>query len=183
MENKVSFSEQEKDLDAVWSWYEDQKLALKLYRNELIDSINNSKPVQERFTALTIAELREYFDESEMELEHLCAFNIISATEALLRIDFYKKVYQKRRSEVARAFREIHKKGNEISLERDILDTWKSIVVECKNDVSDLMGLMRYRHWLAHGRYWKPKLGMRYDVLVSYTISKRIFDFIESQHD
>lgn len=31
--------------------------------------------------------------------------------------------------------------------------------------LGELAGAFRYRHWLAHGRYWQPKLGRKYDYL------------------
>ncbi len=91
-------------------------------------------------------------------MEHLVCFGLISATEALLRSDFYKKVYNKEKSELAKIFRDIYKeKENRVSLESDIIENWK--ICTGKSDFSKFLISLKYRHWLAHGRYWTPKYG------------------------
>jgi hypothetical protein len=37
--------------------------------------------------------------------------------------------------------------------------------------IGELRGAFKFRHWLAHGRYWKPKFGRRYDFNDIYTIA------------
>jgi hypothetical protein len=41
--------------------------------------------------------------------------------------------------------------------------------------VSDFRGALSFRHWLAHGRYWTPKLGRRYAVRDVFEIAERLF--------
>lgn len=128
---------------------------------------------------MTTDELNDYFRDSEEELEHLICFDLISATEAVLRLDFYTKVYNKDKSNIGRTFRTLEKKkGNKISLEDDIIANWKEIVVARKNDFSNFLGLINYRHWLAHGRYWKPKIGQQYTPSIAYNIAENIFDIV-----
>jgi hypothetical protein len=48
--------------------------------------------------------------------------------------------------------------------------------------IGDLRGAFRFRHWLAHGRYWTPKLGRRYDfddVFALADLTLRSFPFYE----
>ncbi len=126
-------------------------------------------------------EINTYFDESQSELEHLVCFSIISATEAHLRIDFYNRVYSKDKTEIGRHFRKIFKtSGNRVSLEEDIIETWKQTLTIEKNDFSNFIGLLKYRHWLAHGRYWKPKFGQNYNPITTYDISENIFEIISN---
>ena len=109
----------------------------------------------------------------------MVCFDLISATEAVLRSDFYTKVYNKDKSEIGRKFRNIEKnKGIIISLENDIVESWEEIISSRKNDFSSFLSLLNYRHWLAHGRYWKPKLGQRYTPSITYNIAESIFDIV-----
>jgi hypothetical protein len=41
--------------------------------------------------------------------------------------------------------------------------------------IGDLKGAFKYRHWLAHGRYWEPKLGQKYDYYSVYILAESIF--------
>jgi len=83
-------------------------------------------------------------------------------------VDFLSRVYNKRKDPVSRDFRHIyvsrcdHNKAK-VRFEEDILDTWSEHRPEIRSDLGRLKGAMKYRHWLAHGRYWVPKIGWRYD--------------------
>lgn len=107
----------------------------------------------------------------------MVCFNLISATEAYLRLDFYARVYDRDKSSVGRKFRDIHKDvKNKVSLEDHIIEIWKAEFIDQKVYFSDFAGLLNYRHWLAHGRYWTPKLGRYYDAHLTYGIVEKIFD-------
>lgn len=177
---RVSLSGKEQSIAFIWSWYEDQREALFDFRTKIFTSvIVSSSAVHSKFIGLTIDELNDYFKNSEEELEHLVCFDLISATEAVLRSDFYARVYNRDKSELGRTFRGLERdKGNKISLEYDIIDNWKEIVYARKTDFSNFLGLIGYRHWLAHGRYWTPKLGQQYTPSVTYNIAESIFDIV-----
>ena len=175
-----SQSDDEKSLDTILSWYDDQVAALLYFKNKIVDVVVNSdqeNKIDAKFIDLTLNDLNEYFTNSVVELEYLVCFDLISATEALLRLDYNNRDNRKDKSSIGRIFRIIdRKKGNKISLEEDILEAWKD---ETNNgSFSHFSGILKYRHWLAHGRYWKPKLGRFYTVdnafVISYNILKTI---------
>lgn len=175
-----TFSGQELSIEFIWSWFEDQKEALMDFRTKVFKAITiTGESVNSKFFGFTIDELNEYFKKSTEEIEHLVCFNLISATEALLRSDFYTKVFNKDKSDIGRTFRELEKKKrNKISLEEDIIENWKETAISKKSDFSNFLGLLNYRHWLAHGRYWTPKLGQKYTPEITYEISENIFEII-----
>jgi hypothetical protein len=184
MAARISLSDRKPDLNKIWDWYEDQKVALKQFEDDVHDPLKMSMRIPDKFRKLSPDQLKEYFTWGREELDQLFSFDIISATEGLLRRDFYEKVQEKRKSDVARRFRKIHKeKGNKISLERDILHTWKDKEPAYKILFNELVSLLKYRHWLAHGRYWEPKFGQPYNTSTSYKISKKIFNFVDSRRD
>jgi hypothetical protein len=119
--SRISFSGHEMSIEDVWDWYEDQKEALRDFRKKIIGLITNNSSIDNKFLGFSRDEINEYFKESELELDRLVCFNLISATEAHLRLDFYTKVYNKDKSNIGRAFREVHNQmGNRISLEEHI---------------------------------------------------------------
>jgi hypothetical protein len=178
---KVSLSGSEKSIEDIWSWYEDQKEALRDFKNKITTAfLASPTSINDKFISLTFDELNDYFDNSVEELEHLVALDIISATEGTLRADFFSRVFEKDKSNLGREFRDIYKqKGNKVSLEEDIIESWKTHVAESKSDFGSLIGLLHYRHWLAHGRYWTlNKKGRRYSADETYGIAESIFDFV-----
>jgi hypothetical protein len=40
--------------------------------------------------------------------------------------------------------------------------------------IGDLRGAFNFRHWLAHGRYWEPKLGRNYDFVTVYGLAASV---------
>ncbi len=177
---KISLSGNEKSISSILNWYEDQIEALRDLKNKIINAIIYSEvdvKVNEKFAALTFDQINEYFSNSEKELQHLACFDLVSATEALLRVDFHNRIFNKDKSPIGRVFRNIYKKkANKVSLEEDIIETWKNITGD--NSFSDLLSLLRYRHWLAHGRYWTPKFGRGYSFNIVFNISKNITDIV-----
>lgn len=167
MAKEVSLSGEQKSIVSIRSWYEDQMEAINDFRIK-IRTIPN-----EKFQKLDLIGINYYFDNSEDEIEHLVCLDLVSATEAFLRVDFYTKINQKNKSEIGRIFREVHKKkGVKISLEADIIDAWKKTTGN--RLFSEFSGLLKYRHWLAHGRYWTPKLARIYSFDITYAISENI---------
>lgn len=44
---------------------------------------------------------------------------------------------------------------------------------------SDFIGVLNYRNWLAHGKYWSPKLGQKYTPGDTYDIVERLIEKIK----
>lgn len=182
MSKRVSFSNQEKSIDEIWNWYEYQKMALLLLKNTAIDSVFHNIGSLPKFAFFTSTEINEYFDESEKELEYLVCFNILSSMEALLKIDYLKKAYSKSKSNTGRDFRKIYKlKYFEASLIEDIVNTWKKHYPPDNKYWGDLIGAYNFRNWLAHGRYWDPKLGRQYRPDIILKISNDICRIIKAK--
>jgi len=128
-------------------------------------SFATESPIPARFIGLSQHELEKEHSSRLNELDK----NVSLSLEASLRIDYLNRVYRREKDDLSKAFREIHKKKeNKASLEEDILSSWKKYHPEYKSIFSDILGALKYRHWLAHGRYWVPKLGRQYDF---YSIS------------
>ena len=81
---------------------------------------------------------------------------ILARVEAAFRRDYKARATGKSPDSISIEFRKLHKaKGLKVRLEEEILSVWRGHVepTEQKN-ISDLKGMLKYRHWLAHGRYW-----------------------------
>ena len=130
-----------------------------------------------RFSGYTPEEVEQEMAEVLAENERSSTMNILAAVEAAFRIDFIQRGQRRQRDGLSRYFRQLYmSKGTRASLEDEILQGWKEELPVLKPIVSDLTGTFRYRHWLAHGRYWTPKLGRRYDYQDVYALAESIFD-------
>jgi hypothetical protein len=97
--------------------------------------------------------------------------------EAAFRIDYLQRCYQREKDGISRAFRSLHKRRRaRAHLEEEILEIWKQHTTGAATLISDLRAAFNFRHWLAHGRYWEPKFGRKYDYVSIYTLAANVFE-------
>jgi len=97
---------------------------------------------------------------------------LLASIEASFRVDYGTRCSTKRKDPLSRDLRLIYKKyGLRVSFEDDLLRLWVHHYPVLKPVVGELRGAMKYRHWIAHGRYWQPRLGKRYDFTEVYVLA------------
>ena len=78
---------------------------------------------------------------------------------------------------MTRCFRDLYKEHAErVRLDEHILDTWAAFFTEGRALITELKAAFRFRHWLAHGRYYTPKLGRKFDYLYLYELADEVFE-------
>lgn len=168
---RVSFSEQNLALDEIDQYYRDVEASTHLYF-----SLSNPT-ANEVFAGRTEAEIEYELEIISEENEHLVALNLLASVEAAFRVDYLQRCYKRKKDSLSLALRTIHNtKGSHASLENDILTAWKENASSSNPIVSDLKDAFKYRHWLAHGRYWEPKLGRKYDYFSVFTLAQTVFN-------
>lgn len=172
MAKKVSFSDENLDIEEIAYYKQDLEKAIRLY----YQSYNK----YEKFYNYSNEELNKEKDSRLKELELNAIFMLLSSIEALFRIDFNVRVNHKLKDNLSKEFRNIYKnKKNKVSLEDDILNIWQTHFAEVKLIISEYKSALKYRHWLAHGRYWEPKLGRKYDFDSIYILASGIIDNLQ----
>jgi hypothetical protein len=106
------------------------------------------------------------------------AFFVLTALEAAFRVDYLYRCRKKEKDPVARAFRLIYKDREEnVSLDEDIFEIWKdNSSAPGPRLIGELRGAFNFRHYLAHGRYWEPKLGKKYDFNFMYSLADDVLN-------
>lgn len=129
-------------------------------------------PLRELYTIHEIAtELNTRLDEADLT----SSLTVLTSLEATFRIDYIQRCYLRPRDAVSRVFRLLHNaKGTNVSLEDAIFAVWAVKYPSLKKMVGELRGAFKFRHWLAHGRYWTPKLGRRYDFADLYALADSV---------
>ncbi|MGA2174914.1 MAG: hypothetical protein ABSH38_08035 [Verrucomicrobiota bacterium] len=139
--------------------------------------------IDPRFIGYTIPEVETERDQRLKELDRNSSFILLAAIEAGFRVDFLVRCYSRYKDDLSRRFQDILKQRDDnisnISLEKDILDSWKELVPQSKPLISQVKAAFRYRHWLAHGCYWTPKLGRNYDFASIYLLAQGIGQAID----
>lgn len=100
-------------------------------------------------------EIDDLKQSSLLELNRKFVLTLLAAIEARIRIDYLSRKYNKDKSGLSKEFRYLYdNKGERASLEGDIFKIWKSQGRDIKKVFDELGSCFKYRHWLAHGRYW-----------------------------
>ena len=166
MAKKVSFSGENLSLADAALHHNDTDGAL----TQFFSTVSPSYPV--RFAGYKPDEVREELGNRLAELDRNTAMSLLAAVEAAFRIDYLQRCYQKKKDDVSRQFQKIYKeKEARASLEDEIFEVWRTNTPGSNRLIGDLRGAFKFRHWMAHGRYWTPKLGQKYDYISIYPLA------------
>lgn len=170
MVKKVSFSNKHLELNNIASYYNDSESSLKLYYSK------NNINFESRFLSYTKEELKAELHERISELNHSSSLSLLASLEAVFRIDYLLRNYSKKKDSLSKVLRELYKeKQTRASLENDILNAWKNNTQNANVVIGNLKGAFKYRHWLAHGRYWEPKMGRnKYDYNSIFELARTV---------
>lgn len=166
---RVPFTKEETDFGGLALYYLDVESSLRSYFNPSISSL------RVRFAGYDESDFFRDLDARLTELDMTSSLTVLSALEGAFRVDYLQRCYQKRKDPISRAFRALHKRREtRVNLEDEILNVWKEHVSDAGGLIAELRGAFKYRHWLAHGRYWVPKLGKRYDFFSIYALASAV---------
>lgn len=159
-------------LEEVANYYNDSEASLRLYFSSKNPSFNK------RFLDYTFEELSIELNSRIDELGRSTSLSLLAALEAAFRLDYKERVEQRKKDRLSRSLRELYReKESKASLEEDIFNAWLENTDVKRQLIEDLKGVLKYRHWLAHGRYWTPKMGRPdYDYLEIYQLTANILN-------
>jgi hypothetical protein len=107
------------------------------------------------FAGRSYDEIRRRYTDDRTELERQISLELLSAMEAQFRIDYAIRCERRYKDSLSRAFRERHKqRGLNVRFEDEILSDWEEHSAYLKSALNEIRQAFRFRHWLAHGRYW-----------------------------
>ena len=160
MENRFKYLLQKEVINEMFI---ERQEALRLFYQHL--------PYQNR------SEIQKKLNHHLEELEKDASLNLLAFIEASFRLDYQIRCKKRLKDEISQKLRTYHK-VYESKLPLEILfDEWKKSLNIPPNIISSLKGAFKYRHWLAHGRYWKYK-GEQYDFYKLYDIASAFEDVL-----
>jgi len=113
---------------------------------------------KESLLFLTPAEIKELLAQRIKELELQASLTLFTSLEAMFQIDFHNRIEKRARDELSQIFKERNQQGSaRISFEGDILNMWEDVYPQTRKYFQPIKAALKYRHWLAHGRYWLLK--------------------------
>ena len=169
MASRVVLSHEHLDIEQIDRRRQDTEAAIEAYF-----SIGNPSSAQ-RFLGLALHEVRDEKEALLDESRRSSSMDVFGALEAAFRVDFLQRCYRREKDDISRAFRDIYSnKGARVSLEGDILATWRRDLNVPQWMIGELTDAFKYRHWLAHGRYWRPKF-QKLDYAEVYSLAEATF--------
>lgn len=166
----ASRSNQNLDIEEIAETYNYREQSLTLYFSALNPNYTQI------FYDYTKNEIQQQFEIEVLEAERDAALNLLAAIEALFRVDYIIRSQEKDKTTLTKNFRALFATyGHRISLEDSIFEEWKQSGLIKPSIISELKGAFKYRHWLAHGRYWVLKSGRKYyDFYYLYNLASQV---------
>jgi len=115
---------------------------------------------------MTQEEIDSAITKMSLELDQEVVLLLTASFEAEFQADFHDRVSRKRKDRVSREFRRIlgdqrgRRQGAKRVAFKQILEVWGKHEGHVRA-IGNLKQLIQFRHWLAHGRYWVQKSGLR----------------------
>jgi len=168
MVDRSTASEQPLSLEEIQKYHEDAVTSLRYYFTEASSSLA-------RFFDSTPQALTEELKQRIGETGLRSILVTLAALEASFRIDYEIRCDRRFKDPLSRAFRSMYRKHKQhVSLDEDIFEAWKTYNPTSKRVIGELRTAFRLRHWLAHGRYWHPKIGRNFDFESVYDLAAAV---------
>lgn len=171
MPSPLAYAAQNLDAGSIHQHFQDSTRSLNLYFDP------SSPDYFIRFAAYSAAELRAELTAHLHETELTSSLTLLACIEAMFQLDFRARCARRLKDPLSRSFRQLNKNRKRVRLDEDVLESWYTHAPSAKSAISNLRGALQFRHWLAHGRYWLPKLGRRYDYTDISVLAAQIASF------
>jgi hypothetical protein len=156
-------------LEDIANYHLDAENSLRLY-------FSPSNPVYyARFATYLSAEVGKELTERIKETDIRSSLAVIASIEAAFRMDYKSRCESKKNDAVSIEFRKISKKLktnrkkrglHTVRLDEDIFFVWRNNSDPSLGTlISELRRVFKYRHWIAHGRYWSAGNTLDYQTI------------------
>lgn len=163
-------------IEELGNYHEDVVAAFRLFFGRAPD-------FPARFAGYSEAEIERQLESRVLESDNRSAFAVLASLEAYFRIDFNLRCRQRLKDDLSRYFRNVEKaRADRIRLDEDILEGWRLHSNASAVLINQIRAALKFRHWLAHGRYWTPKLGQKYDFAGVYLLAQAIISGFQLDH-
>lgn len=135
---------------------------------------DNSLAFLNRYAFSTLNQIASEQRKTVHEFEMSICLTIFASLEASFRMDYLRRVDGKFKDGLSQAFIKIYRRKKNKAAFEDLLDAWKRHAPSSEIYVRELKGALAFRHWLAHGRYWEPKLARRHSYVDIYRLADNI---------
>jgi hypothetical protein len=157
-------------LSELAAFHEDVTNSLRLYFSP------EAPTFTARFAGKTQSEVENLLASRLTESDIRSTLAVLTSLEAAFRMDFDRRCQDRLKDGLSRYFRGVKKTRNKwVRLDEDILEGWRLHGAVAAGSIGEVRGLLKLRHWLAHGQHWEPKLARRkYDFEYVHVIAEGV---------
>ncbi len=161
-------------LDEMFAHHADVQAALRSYFSP------DGPEFEVRFFGELVVEVERRLRMRLQEADQQSSLVLLTSLEAAFRLDYQDRVHRRRKDDLSRSYRELYKrKGTKVQLDGDLFEKWKAQSVLHKQAVANLRSAFKFRHWMAHGRYWNLDPG-RYTLPQFYDLALQVSELMNS---
>lgn len=148
------------------AYHDDFTASLYLYFSPAAPTFRN------RFAGYSADEIASELQSRLLESDVRSSLAVLTSLEAHFQTDFNVRCRRRLKDPLSVHFRSIERtRRDRVRLDEDILDGWRKHSNASGTLIGQVRAAFKFRHWLAHGRYYSPKLGQKYDFDGLYLMS------------
>lgn len=120
----------------------------------LLSHSHDNPDYNANFVGMTVAEINELKEARLSESEMTHSLILLAAIEAKIRTDANERHVNRYKDPLSRKIRGLYRDRKNIKLEDHLISARSEVEPQNKRFYDELRKALKYRHWLAHGRYW-----------------------------
>lgn len=174
VKKRLSRSFEEVALPEIYRYKNDAEKGLKLLF---------SKPhlhLVDELMFATQEEVKELLNKRIQELEKQASMALLASLEALFQVDFDCRITKRQKDKLSKYIRTANLISGRTSFEHEIISSWEYVHPETRRHFQPIRKALKYRHWLAHGRYWLLK-SSPFDFDELYTLAESLQNMLAEQ--
>lgn len=152
-----NLSNNEQTIDQINDWHDEVSISLRDRFRSIVNQHQNTSALPNKFLFMTIEEIKQYFDTLQDEVNYAASLSIIASFEASISVDLANRIRKKSKNGISKDLKQISNNNQKRPRLEDVLTIWKKYC--CASQIANFQAAYAFRNWLAHGRYWHPKLG------------------------
>jgi hypothetical protein len=164
-------------LDNIAEYHEDVCFIIKKFYDSILRGEFNIGTLPEKLINLTIEEIEQLKNYYLIETETRSSFIVLTFIESVFMKHYQNRSKIKEKHRVLAQRYECIKNQSRPSLS-DLFRAWEESYPEESKFFMNLKEVFKYRHWLAHGRYWTLKSQIR-DFGDIYMLAEEVLELCE----
>lgn len=162
---------------------------IAIFHKMCVQNLNNhfnratNKNYDTDFLLKTSVQIQRMYQEKLKYIDSVYILELVACCESYFRYEYMFRSTNRMKDELSKKLQILYAvKRERAHFSEDLLHVWKDYLIVTQGTLNQFYELIRYRDWLAHGRYWnlRGNLDLKYGYQTVYNICYALIDSIRN---